>query len=470
MKKPNTRLNHNGHKGTKKGVGEKNNPRRFKTKGCIFLELFLVPFVSLWFNPVFSFAQETQPQGLTLGQVLRLAEKTSPSLKAVLSRENEAKEFSREADSGFYPDLGLVASTSNGFPASPSGFGTSGLYSFPGLAGSPYRQGPAADAYAKWDLLDLSNWHQSSAAHYEYDASRERTKYEAELVDAQALEAYLEAVRLKGDRDAWKALADELTGIRDTVNRFVRNGQYSQVQGYLIEDQLADASLKAGDFNRQYQASLERLALLTGLEAPNLSCPSPADLSEESLAGLQAPGMSPLVTGAEMEAKSAKETEARYSAENLPVLEVAGSAGYLNDTRLVQAQDYSVFVGISLPLFEGFRIDAEEKAARSEAEARQAEVSKDQLALDDLNVRYKEQIEEAREDLATLLGEQERAQKAVALARQRYLAFLGPLSDLQQALKDMVNVDIQTAETKTRLLLASGERYLFNGGTVEAIK
>lgn len=420
--------------------------------------------------PGWGVAQGTQARTLTLGETMRLAEKISPALKAVQARENEAREFSRVADSGFYPDLGLDAVDSTGFPGSSSGFGTAGLDSFPGLVASPYRQGPGADAYAKWDLLDLSVWHQSAAAHYEYDASRERTKYQAEKVDEQALVLFLGAVHQKGDRDAWQALADELTAIKATVARFVRNGQYSQVQGYLIDDQLADAALKASDFNRQYQASLERLALLTGLDAQTLSCPSPSELLEGDLAKLAAPGMNPLVAGAELETKSADETAARYSSENLPVLEVSGSTGYLNDARLVGSQDYSLFVGVSLPLFEGFRIDAQEKAARAETRAREAEVSADQLALSDLNVRYLEEIGETKDDLEVLTGEQDRAQKAVALARQRYLAFLGPLSDLQQALKDMVNATVEISDAKTRLLLAMGEKYLLAGGTSEDVK
>ena len=433
-------------------------------------KFLLVPFVSLWFNLGIALAQDTQPGEISLGRALRLAEKNSPTLQAAAAREKEAGELARAADSGFYPDLGLVGVDSGGFPASPSGFGTSGLNSFPGLAGSPFHSGPAADAYAKWDLVDLSAWHQSAAAHDEYGASREKTKFQAELVDEKILALYLDGVRLRGTRDAWQALADELTGIRDTVSRFVRNGQYSQVQGYLIEDQLADAALKASDFNLQYGAVLERLALLTGLDPKGLSCPGPSEISEGEWEGLQAPGTSPLVTGAQLEAKSAGEKADQYFAENLPVLEVAGSAGYLSDTRLVPSQDYSLFVGISFPIFEGFRIDAQEKAARAEARARQAEVSGDELFLDDLNIRYREQAREAAEELKILAGEQDRAQKAVALARQRYLTFLGPLSDLQQALKDLVGVDVQTAETKTRLLLASGEKYLLNGGAVEAIK
>jgi outer membrane protein TolC len=413
---------------------------------------------------------QAQTPDLTLGQALKLAEKVSPTLKASLARMNEAQEFSRVADSGFFPDLGLAAVDSTGFPGSSSGFGTSGLDSFPGMVASPYREGPAASAYAKWDLLDFSLFHQSAAAHFEYDASRIGTLFQAELVDQQALNAYLDAVRLRGDRDAWKKLADELTGILNTVKRFVRNGQYSEAQGLLIQDQLADAALKAQDFDFQYQASLRNLALLTGLDAKALSCPPPAGLPEDYDPHLETLGDSPLVLRGQFETKSAEETASQYSAENLPVLEVAGSAGYLNDTRLVSSQDYSVFVGVSLPLFEGFRIDAEEKAARAEAEARRAETAADQLGLDELNVKYADEVERSSAELKLLDDEREGAEKAVTESKERYLRFLGPLSDFQQALKDRVNMEVELAEAKTTLWSALVSRYLLNGGTSDALK
>ena len=88
------------------------------------------------------------------------------------------------------------------------------------------------------------------------------------------------------------------------------------------------------------------------------------------------------------------------------------------------------------------------------------------LELEDLNARFDDQVDEARMDLNRLLPEETRAASAVDLARSRYLAFLGPLSDLQQALKDRVNADIQIADVKTRLLLAIGSKAFVNGGTI----
>src|SRR5581483_6454838 len=373
-----------------KNLLKQNSPEKM---GAFFEILRNTIFVFLAISSSFGFPGHVWGQELTLGRVLSLAEKNSPILQAAVSREKEAGEFSRAADSGFFPSVGLDAVESGGFPGSASGFGTSGLNSFPGLVASPYRKGPAAGAYAKWDLVDLSVWHQSSAAHYEFEATRERTKLQTELIDQQVMSVYLETIRIRGEQEAWKKLSEDLTSIRDTVKRFIRNGQYSEVQGLLIEDQLADATLREGDFAKQYQANLARLALLTGLDPKTVSCPAPSGLSMAGLDLLAEGSKSPLIAQAEFEAKSANETANKYSAENLPAVEIGGSAGYLSATRLEQAQDYSVFVGVSLPLFEGFRIDAQEKAARAEAEARQSEISGDQLAIDDLNLKFSEQID-----------------------------------------------------------------------------
>jgi outer membrane protein len=429
----------------------------------IHLKFILVLFGIL--IGVVPFQGWTQTTELGLKQALQLAEQNSPSLRASAFRENEAKELTGAADAGFFPTLDAAAVDSSGFPGSASG-----LDGFLGLVASPYRKGAAADAFAKWDLLDLSQWHRSAAAHDEYQASRERTQFQAAVVDQQALEIYLETVRLRGNRDAWQHLADELTDIKNTVDHFVRNGQYSEVQGLLIQDQLSNAQLEEDDFDRQYQAGLSRLSLLTGMVDKSFSCPAPAEFTGGELANLPNSGTSPLVSQAVLEAKAAQETVSKYSTENLPKLEVAGSAGFMDETRLEPSQDYSVFVGVTMPVFEGFRIDAEEKGAQAEAQARESDVAADQLALNDLNVGYSETIQEAQAELTILSQEEERAVKAVALAKQRYLNFLGPLSDLQQALKDSVGVETQTADVKTRLLLAEGSQYLVNGGTVAEMK
>jgi len=422
-----------------------------------FIGIFILLAVTAW--PLRSFAQTYE---LGLQQALKMAEDASPDLKAAMDRENEAMQNSTIAEAGFFPTLDIAAMDSK-YPGSASGAdGMSGLIT------SLYRTGPAVGAFSKWDLVDFSLWHDVSAAHFTYDASREAAKFERVLVDQQALSVYLAGARYRGEAEAWQKMVGELQGVRDTVDRFVRNGQYSEVAKILIDDQLKNADLDAADFNTKYQTALTRLGLLTGMNPQTISCPAPADLSEDGLKGLETGGNSPLVLRADYEQKAASETVGKYSAENLPKLEVAGSAGYLGDPSLPDSQDYSIFVGIRMPIFEGFRIDAEEKRARDEEDAKANELVSARLTLADLNAQYDDEISTDRGDLATLIPEQDNAKKGVETAKQRYLSFLGPLADLQQALKDMVYVDTQIAEVKTNLLLALGSKAFLNGQTLRA--
>jgi outer membrane protein len=407
-----------------------------------------------------------QAEDLTLQEALAAAEASSPSLKAALAREGGAAQATDIARSPLFPTLDAAAVDSSGFPGSATG-----LDGFSGIVASPYRKGPAADAFTKWDLIDLSTWHGLSASQYELEASRQDTRLRRAQVDEQALRLYLEASRDRGLEDAWGNLWKALKEVRDTVSRFVRNGQYSQVQEYLIEDQLDDASMRRDDFERRYRGALMRLSLLTGLKFEGLSCPPPSQLQEESLwPALESAGMSPIVARADAKASSAGETRKQYLNENFPKIEAGASAGYLSDSRLVAEQDYALFVGATIPLFEGFKIHAEEGRAAKEEEARLSEVKEARLILDSLNADFDESVEEARTDLKLLALQNDRADKAVALAKSRYLSFLGPLSDLQQGWKDMVNFQSQLADVQTQLILALGSKAFANGGALGAAK
>jgi outer membrane protein TolC len=407
-------------------------------------------------------ASQARADELSLQQALEMAEKESPSLKAAKAREQGAGQATDVARSPLFPTLDAAAADSAGFPGSATG-----LDGFSGILASPYRSGPGADAFSKWDLIDLPTWHGLSAANYDLEASRQQTRLQRAQVDEEALGLYLQASRDRGKAEAWDRLGAALTAVRDTIRRFVRNGQYSQVQEYLIEDQLDDATMRRDDYGRRYRSDMLRIALLTGLKAGSFSCPAPGAIQEEALwPALESAGLSPLVARADAREGSATETRKKYLNENFPKIEAGASLGYLSDARLVQQQDYSVFVGATLPLFEGFRISAQEKQAAKEEEARGSEVKQAQLSMDSLNADYDERIEEARADLSLLQTQQTRADKAVALAKSRYLSFLGPLSDLQQGWKDMVDFDSQFADTRAALLLAMGSKAFANGGAL----
>ncbi|HTB34887.1 MAG TPA: TolC family protein, partial [bacterium] len=269
-----------------------------------------------------------------------------------------------------------------------------------------------------------------------------------------------------GQRDAWTGLAKELEDIAGTVRHFVRNGQYAEVQQILIQDQLLDAQVQAAVYGSRLRADLARLGYFTGLTQTAIACVAPQDLTGTEFDFAGEAGASPLLVAAELRAKAAEQDLAKSSAQRLPKLEIAGSVGDLEGVRLVSSQDYSVYAGLTLPLFEGFRLDAEQAKSAAARDQSLAELDQARLDLADLTARYNQRAQEARSQLAALGPELQDAGRAVEQARQRYLGFLGPLSDLQQALKDQVGIESRLAESKASLLLATGSlRFLYGGGS-----
>jgi outer membrane protein TolC len=401
------------------------------------------------------------PRVLGLAEALQLAEKAAPSLAASRAGEEQAHQRERLAAAGYYPSLDAAAVDSAGFPGSAPG-----LDGIAGLVASPYREGAGVDAFAKWDLVDLSTWYGVEAAKFQRMASQQDTRVRMASVDQQALAIYLEGVGDLGQRDAWTGLAKELEDIAGTVRHFVRNGQYAEVQQILIQDQLLDAQVQAAVYGSRLRADLARLGYFTGLTQTAIACVAPQDLTGTEFDFAGEAGASPLLVAAELRAKAAEQDLAKSSAQRLPKLEIAGSVGDLEGVRLVSSQDYSVYAGLTLPLFEGFRLDAEQAKSAAARDQSLAELDQARLDLADLTARYNQRAQEARSQLAALGPELQDAGRAVEQARQRYLGFLGPLSDLQQALKDQVGIESRLAESKASLLLATGSlRFLYGGGS-----
>ncbi len=407
---------------------------------------------------------ETDDKGpkLPLPEALAMVEDYSPLVKAAVARKYGAQEALRAAESGYYPLIGVDAKDSFGMPQY-----STGMDGISGMIGSPYRSGPEADAFGTWDLVDATVWHAASAASLRAHASFEAERVQRDRVAVDGLRVYLLAVLYRGQQRAWSDLVRALSGVRGTVATFVRNGQYNEDELMLIQDQYDDAVIRSEDYRHEYLLAMQRLGLLTGGRSLGYRCPGPWGLSESTLTdALSGGGESPLVLQAADEAKAAHEVAEQYSAENLPKVELGGAAGWLNGQDLQQGQDYTAFAGVTMPLFEGFRIVADTRAAEREQEARDALRAEAQLELDDFDARQDEEIGEARADLALLMPEERRAAKAVTIARYRYLHFLGPLADLQQALKDSVTAESMVAMTKTKLLLALGSKAFVNGATL----
>ncbi len=407
-------------------------------------------------------AAETTPLDQpSLGDILRLAEKTSPDLKVQGEREKQAKESSRGLASFYYPHIFAAGATGRGLAGAGSA-----LPGFGGVISSPFGEGPSGDINATWTLLDISQIQGLDAAHYQEFSAREKTRIAKAQVDQAALILYFDAARYRGLENVWLGLVEKIKPIHTLVKNYVKVGRYNQVQLLLLQDQIEQAQLTADTYERQYQAALKRLAV--AIEKPVTNVPDAATFNEESLRVISDSGDNPLLGFAKRDVQSAKALSDSASTEGLPNLYATGSIGLLKGVELVPDSNYSASIGISFPLFEGFRIDADQKIARSVFEEKNDQLTAVQRQVDDLNDQYDEALDIARNKISELAAQRDEVDENFKLAKQRYLSLLGTVTDLQASLSNMAQVQTEWIDAQMDALTASGAKKLFNGGSLAA--
>ena len=397
---------------------------------------------------------------LSIPEALRLAEQTSPDLKAALARERVSEGNIGILKSFYYPTFNAEAIDSFGFPGSSSALGVSGLM------GSPFRSGPAVGVTGNLALFDAGRSYGLQTARSELKAVQERTKVTRFSLDQAALQIYLDASRYRGQQESYSEIAGYVADVAEQVAMFVKTGQRSVVDKLLVQDQTTDAQRTAAAFQERSAVERRRLALATGQAPDSISCADPAQLTDQSL-GLSAMGTaSPLVTQAAAEAQAAHASISVYSAQNLPKINATESLGDMDEARLVNKKDYSGGFGLTLPLFEGYRIQSQIHQAQALAAQRDQDLSAVRLQLDELNAHYDEIINASRVQLEYLQKELDVAQSAFALAKKRYYNFQGTLVDVREAVRNLERIQSEVIDIKSDLLLALGSKALLNGAQV----
>lgn len=427
----------------------------------LLLQLASIALVIISAN---SFAQEakTPQHELTLAEALQLAEKVSPGLKAASERETQADLSITIAKSNLLPKLDLSAADSWGFPGSSSPVPPP----FGGLLTSPFRVGGTAALLGQMTIFDLSHWHGLDEAKENAHVAAEQIRISRTLVDQDTIDLFFEAATYRGESEVWRKITDKLVPIFKSVSKLVKNGQYSEVQRLLLEDQLTEAQMKNAVAWSRYKMTKKRLALLLDLPSSSIECPSALLLNDANLGTIEEGTKSPLISHAEAEITAAKLAVSKFSAEHLPKLYAVGSAGFMESSRLVNKEDYSAWIGLTLPLFEGFRINAEAERAKVVANEKEDNFYAARLTLDELNTHYDDLIQAARIQLDFLTHERTQAIQTFELTRKRYLSFLEPVLNLKEAVKNLARIESQTNEVKSSLYRAKSSKLILNGGAI----
>lgn len=418
-------------------------------------------------------AVEATPQGtpvaanssaneLSLEKVLRAAEEVNPGIQAAQAMEKKAEASASIVSSWDYPNLSLAGADSIGLPANY--YPTPWVYD--GLLNSPTRRWGGVDLVGRWSLLDVSRWNDLEHHHQKIHAAEEQIRVKRLELYQQALQYYLQASLFRGQREVWGDIAAKAGEFLEVAKQFVRTGQYNEDKMLNIRIQLEEAETERESFDEQYRKTLRKIAILTGLDEKAMECPMPSTLDEGVLKVIQGGSVSPYLSFAQVEIKSAKAAYDKYWAERLPTVFAEGTVGAFEGANFAPQNDYSVWVGINLPLFDGYRIGSEEREGKAEIHEKEKKLEDAQLDVDELNTEYDEKISVARIRIPLIQKEHEDAIKSFQVARRRFLAYKESVTTVREALRDMSITGTQLNQAQIDLLSGLGLKAFLNGGAV----
>lgn len=397
---------------------------------------------------------------LSLLDVLRYAEDYSPNIKSSEKSIEVAHQNLRISQSYYFPNLNLTIVDSFGFPASvnpPVGFN--------GLMNSPYRVGLSGGIFSSVTLFDLTRKYNTEVAKLGIRAAQERKRLSRLHVDLKAMNLYLNAVLYKNQVETWKGIQSKVVHLYKLIKSYVRNGQYSEVTKWLLKNQIEEAQRQEENAKFAFEAALQQLKVEIGLQTVPIEVDNVSTLAEGLKVLTESRySKSPLLEVPQLEAEIAHSFALRESALHWPRLFGTASVGFMENSRLISKESYAFWVGLSVPVFEGFRIDAEVARARAQAYRSEDLSRQAEYELVESNTSLQQEINSRLNDWKKYQVEKKYAQKALSLAEYRLNTFVGSLSDVRDALKSIEIAEIGSNIAQIELFRAKLTLSLIDGG------
>ena len=398
---------------------------------------------------------------LSLQDVIQMSNQVNPSLKAAASHVEAAKKSIDIAKSAYYPTLDLEAIDSTGFSGSTSALGIGGLM------GSPFRSGGSIGLVSKWTIWDFGRTRATTeVAHQAMAVAEERGGISKQKLQMMGVRVFYACARDRTKMEAWYFLETEASHIEAEVKKFVKTGQKSIVEKYLTEAQTEEAQTAKADYEKRLQAAAQRIRILIHSDDPTLSCekipeslPKVAILQPVSTESVS----NPFTMVVEKELALARAEQARIQADYLPQIVAIGSVGGLEQAKLVDKKEYSVGIGVIIPLFEGFKTSSESKKASAYVQAKEFELEAKKEELADIQIQYQASVDSAHTRVQHQTHELELAERAFQTAKARYLSSQGLLVDVREALRNLSRIHLALIDSKSEYLESESMKKILEG-------
>lgn len=388
-----------------------------------------------------------QQDSLDLTAALRLARERNPSLRAAAAAVRAAEGGATVARSARLPRLsaeGLYLRYESP-PEAP--FGALGAYS--PIAENTY----AAGVFVRQPLYS------SGRITAGIDAARSSVRA-AELARAQAVvdvtaviaQAHHDVLLARElERVAEKSVA-VLSRAVDLAGAHYQEGTVSRLDVLRAETRLSSAKAALRRATTARAAAREALAAAVGLD-PAEAPPVRGDLTPEDVVEFSLEGANVVERtsrgGPSVRARAAAADAARSLAEAARAARRPAVglflAGLTSRPELVTGEDdwgleLAAGVSVSWALYDGGSASGEAAGYEAEAERLTAEATQERLSTEAAALAQKRQMERARADIATTSENVDRAERALAIAEERYAEGVGVQLEVLEAEADLTAV------------------------------
>ena len=402
-----------------------------------------------------------EPTETTLMGSLRTAIRSSPRLKSAQFREEALREEIRAQKSAYLPEVDAAAVASQGDPGSFALFGVDNNFS------SSQRIGAGGALIVKQSLYDFGRTASSVrvAEAQESLQRKRRSIFKAEIA-RDVLRTYIQCSFLKAEAVDSRFMAEQAEVIAREVNRFVRSGQRSIIERYLVDAAAKEAETRSAELAARVAVTEKRLAIEMGLPAGTATACSPLAVVEAGIQELERrSGPNPFLEEQRAQIATASSRLERAKAEARPLLLGVATGGYWASDRVPNDKpNYSAGIGISVPLFSGFRIESNVGRETADLRAEETTLAHRQQSLDAAGSRFEEETGALGVRLEFLRSEKTLAKSAFDLARKRYLGFQGTMIDLRETMRNLGRVLDSASLAYHDLFAARGEKALVIDG------